>query len=795
MALRPRWRKVLADLWDNRARSLLVIASIAVGAFALGTIVGSSQIISKDLRAGYEDANQAAITLTTDPLDDDLVSSVSRMPGVADAEGRHTLTVRVITGPDSWDTMTLVAVDDDDDLRISRVEPLAGAALPSERRIVLERKALLGLGARVGDLLEIELADGTRRRLEVAGAVLDPTGGYAAVLGDLKAFIHDDALDWLGETRQANQLLVTVAEHTTDREHLRAMATRITDRLERSGRMVYRVQVAPSNEHPLAPILTALLGILSALGVLVMFLSGALVANTMSALLNQHTRAIGVMKLVGASRGQVVSTYLVLIAVFGAVALAMAVPLGAAGAYALSRFAAGIVNFSVRAYRLEPLAVGMQVVMAMIVPPLAGLWPVLNGSRVTVQRALRGGSASDTYTPSAIDHHLRHLRWVSRPLMISLRNTFRRRGRLLLTMVTLTLGGAVFIAVFNTQVALNGQVERSARYFQADVNVNLARPYRVERVVQQIMAAPGVTGVEPWAAASADWLRDDEGPPEVVMIIAPPAESALVDPVLLAGRWLLPGDQGAIAISEAFWSDHPELGPGDRLRLSIDDREAEWTIVGVFQYSGVDELCAYTTYEHLSAVLRRPRHTAEFHVITAHHDIDTQQQVAVYLDEHLRAVGFQVANVEAGATLVESATSLLGVLTAVLLVMAVLTALVGGIGLAGTVSMNVMERTREIGVLRTVGADDRAVAKLVIVEGQVIGLISYLLAAVASFPITALLSNIVNRAVFNAPADPGFTPNGFVGWFAAMVVLATVASLIPARAASRLTIREVLAYE
>jgi len=176
MALRPRWRKVLADLWDNRARSLLVIASIAVGAFALGTIVGSSQIISKDLRAGYEDANPAAITLTTDPLDDDLVSSVGRMPGVADAEGRHTLTVRVITGPDSWDTMTLVAVDDDDDLRISRVEPLAGAALPSERRMVLERKALLGLGARVGDLLEIELADGTRRRLEVAGAVLDPNG-------------------------------------------------------------------------------------------------------------------------------------------------------------------------------------------------------------------------------------------------------------------------------------------------------------------------------------------------------------------------------------------------------------------------------------------------------------------------------------------------------------------------------------------------------------------------------------------------------------------------------------------
>jgi len=379
--------------------------------------------------------------------------------------------------------------------------------------------------------------------------------------------------------------------------------------------------------------------------------------------------------------------------------------------------------------------------------------------------------------------------------MISLRNTFRRRGRLLLTMVTLTLGGAVFIAVFNTQVALNGQVERMGRYFQADVNVDLARPYRVDRVVEQIMAVPGVTGVEAWTSAAADWVRDEEGPPDSVTIIAPPADTSLVDPVLLAGRWLVPGDEGAITISEAFWSDHPEIRPGDHLRLRMDDREADWMVVGVFQYSGVDQLVAYTTYEHLGAVLRSPSHTSRFRAITARHDADDQQQVAVLLDEHLRKAGFQVDLVEAGALFVGSATSLLGVLTAVLLVMAVLTALVGSIGLTGTVSMNVMERTREIGVLRTVGADDRAVATLVIVEGQVIGLISYLLAAVVSFPITALLSNIVNRAVFNAPADPSFTANGFLAWLAVMLVLATVASLIPARTASRLTIREVLAYE
>ncbi len=794
MALRPRWRKVLADLWDNRARSLLVIASIAVGVFAIGTIVGCYDYLSRDLNAGYEGANPAEITVVTDPFDDALVSSVARMPGVADAEGRHTFAVRLIKGPDAWDTLTLIAVRDYDELGISRFEPLAGAWAPGDRQVVLERKAMLSLGAEAGDDIEVELADGTRRHLEVAGTVLDPTGGYAAILGDYKAFIHYDALEWLGRPPSLNRLYVT-AEGASDRAQVRALATRITDRLERTGRTVYQVQVSPSDEHPLAPILTALLGILSALGVLILLLSGALVANTMSALLSQHVRTIGVMKLVGGSRSQVVGTYLALIAILGAIALVVAVPLGALGAYGLSRFAAGIINFSLRGFRLVPLAVTLQVVMAMVVPPLAALWPVLNGSRVTVQRALRGSGIGDAYTPGPITRRLQRGRWMSRPLMISLRNTFRRKGRLLLTMVTLTLGGAVFIAVFNTQVALNAQVERMGRYFGADVNVDLMRPYRVDRVIEQIMVVPGVTGVEAWTAATADWLRDEAGPHDTVTIIAPPAESALVDPVLLAGRWLMPGDEGAIAVNEAFWSDHPDLGPGDRLRLRIDGREAEWTLVGVFQYSGVDQFFAYTTYEHLSAVLRRPMHTTQFRVITERHDVHTQQQITVLLDEHLRGAGFQVSLVEAGAQFVDSVTGLLGVLTAVLLVMAVLTALVGSIGLTGTVSMNVMERTREIGVLRTVGADDHTVATLVIVEGQVIGLISYVLAAAASFPITTLLSNIVTRAVFNAPAEPSLTPNGFLAWLAVMLVLATVASLLPARSASRLTIREVLAYE
>jgi putative ABC transport system permease protein len=130
-----------------------------------------------------------------------------------------------------------------------------------------------------------------------------------------------------------------------------------------------------------------------------------------------------------------------------------------------------------------------------------------------------------------------------------------------------------------------------------------------------------------------------------------------------------------------------------------------------------------------------------------------------------------------------------------LLIMAILTAVVGSMGLTGTMGMNVLERTREIGIMRAIGADDRAVMRTVIVEGLVIGTISFVMAIVLSVPFTYGLSYIVSVAVFQTPITVVFTYLGYAIWFGLVLVLSTVASIVPARNAARLTIREVLAYE
>lgn len=794
--LRPRWRKVLIDLWENKARNLLVVASIAVGVFAVGMIAGTYVYLSEDLNASYSAVNPAGINLWTDSFNDELVDTLATLELVGEVEGRRTVTVRVRNGKGEWQNMDLIALPDFSNIQVNRLMLLNGAATLENRQVMLaDNNKLERSGLLLGDMLEIELSDGTLREIPFVGTIQDQAAGMGNLTGNVFGYVTFDTLAWLHQPLSYNQVVATVAGDPNDRANLQAVTDRLTDKIEKSGRSVYRT-TQTKREHPLSSIVDAMLGVLFILGILIVFLSGSLISNTLNALLNQHMRQIGVMKLVGARRAQVVQMYLVLIVAFGVIALLVSIPLGSQAAYALSLFAADLIVFNLQGYRFMPLVILMQIVIGLAVPPLAGLLPVLRGSRISVVKAISStGIEGKPAGRSWFDRALKRIRGGSRPILISLRNTFRRKGRLALTLFTLTLGGAIFIAVFNVQESLNLKIEQTARYFMADVNLDFERSYRIQEVRQIALSVRGVESVEGWAVTGAELLDDGGTVLENVSVIGLPADSRLVEPKILKGRWLLPEDQNAILVNEAFWDEYPDLTVGDVLNLKIDGKEADWVVAGIFQYTGMTELFAYVNYNTLANTLKRPDQASAFRLVTMEHDPDFQQNVTLELDRLFRDEGFRVQNVEAGAVTTRMITDYIGILTAILLIMAVLTAVVGSIGLAGTLSMNVMERTREIGVMRAIGAYNQIVMKLVVIEGMVIGLISYFFGAVLAFPISAVLSNVVSQAIFNSPAEFAFTLQGFAIWLGVVLVLSVVASIVPARSASRMTIREVLAYE
>ena len=162
---RPRWRKVLADLWANKTRTLLVVASIAVGVFTIGTIASAYIILAEDMNISYAQSNPANIEIVTDPFDEKFVESIMKVPGVADAEGRHIMDARVSRDGENWLSINVVGIRDYQRSDINKRDLVAGTQFPEERQILIEKSNFNESGILMGDVLQVRLEDGTIREL------------------------------------------------------------------------------------------------------------------------------------------------------------------------------------------------------------------------------------------------------------------------------------------------------------------------------------------------------------------------------------------------------------------------------------------------------------------------------------------------------------------------------------------------------------------------------------------------------------------------------------------------------
>jgi putative ABC transport system permease protein len=794
--LGPRWSKVLADLWADRTRSLLVVASIAVGVFAIGAIVVTYAIFSEDITVSYASAQPANIEVTTDFFDDTLVRSVADMPGIALAEGRHLLSVRVSQDGVAWKPLDVVASKDFAASRINLITPVEGTAYPNDRELIVREDELNSTGLHPGDAVLVWLGSGTIRTMPVVGVVGDQ---YAA--GDFAApprgYVTLATAEWLGGQPEYNRLYVQV-EAGDDESAIAIIADQVEDKLERTGRQVYRTNTNKTTEHPMASIALAMLGVLGLLGALVTVLSSSLIFNTLNALLTQHRRQIGVMKLVGARSIQISAMYFALIIAYGLIALLIAVPSGMVAGYGLAEFAANMMSVDLQGFRVIPAAAVLQAIVALGVPIAAGYLPVNQGAKTTVRRAIsQDGPGEQGAGIGLLDRLGVWFKWLSRPLLLSIRNTFRRRGRLALTLFTLIIAGSIFIAVFNVRASLFSFMELLGQHFMADVTVTFNQMYRVTQVERAAYLIPGVEKAEGWGGTTAEILDQDDNLVSNLIISAPPAGSTLLEADMIAGRWLLPEDEKALVISDSIWSNYPDLQPGDTVRVKIPgNRAEEWPVVGVFRFTDMlGDSLGYANYETISRLTNAPGRAASFKIVADAETLERQDEVSKALDRYLREQGYKVRNVEAGLVSQQQQTQPLNILVIFLLTMALLTAVVGSIGLAGTMGMNVLERTREIGVMRAIGAVDGAIIKSVVIEGMMIGLISWAAAVLLSIPISFMLLQVIGQAMLSSVIPLSIAPEGFLIWLGVVVLLSVVASMLPARNAARLTIREVLAYE
>jgi len=261
---------------------MLVVISIAVGVFAFGVIAGARTTLLREVNQNYLAINPASATLRTDAFDEQLVDTVSRMPEVAEAAGWRTVTARIKKGELEWYDINIRAIDDYENIEVSMLKPESGVWPPNDKELLIERSSLPLINKQEGDLVLIELPDGTQRELPIVGLAHDVSSPPGEIAGSRSAFVTRETLTWLGSSSDFNELLFTVAENKLDKDHIQQVADLVADKVERSGREIYSTDIPTPGRHPVEEILPTILLILAILGTFSLLLSGFLVILTPS---------------------------------------------------------------------------------------------------------------------------------------------------------------------------------------------------------------------------------------------------------------------------------------------------------------------------------------------------------------------------------------------------------------------------------------------------------------------------------------------------------------------------------
>ena len=404
-------------------------------------------------------------------------------------------------------------------------------------------------------------------------------------------------------------------------------------------------------------VVSSLLLILGALGVLSLVLSGFLVFNTIAAVLARQGPQIGVMKAVGASRRDVLTMYLATVGVYSVLALVIAVPSGALAAWVLTRQLGTLLNIDINSFGAPAWVWWTEVCVGLVVPIVAALGPILSGTRATVAEAIRGGDSSDGFGTGRIDRALARLQGLPESLRYAARNTFRRKLRLALTVVALSMGGAILVTVLTLRGSLLATVDSIEAYWQQDVTVDLQEASSFADLENVVESTDGFERVEGWLIAPSSAIRADgqEAVQETIVFGVPPS-SAFIEPTLVRGRWLEPGDDRVVVLNVDVAANESDVSVGDDLTLRILGVDVVWQVIGISTTQLVapgeprpSAPIAYVPYGGLDSAMGSTGAVNRLVVSGSSHDTVAQEALADSLDADLRDAGVGVRAIETRA--------------------------------------------------------------------------------------------------------------------------------------------------
>jgi len=788
MTLSAVARKSISDLTRRRARAFFAVAALAiavasVGLFALPTLMNRTM-------NGEIAANKLAdvtVTVKPLPLTAAQVGALGQLPNVAAFDPEATFSTlnragwrTVVIGKTSFAHQTVDAVT-----VTTGSAPGPGAVLSDVQNAATGR----GVGG-VGGTVQLRAGNGSWVSLPVSGQGRNLNGGQNVVQNTVAVlYATAPTVAALSGTPGYTQLAFRLHDSST------AAAGQTVTTIRRYLETVPGFtgfsdlpQIRSHGDWPGKSNFTKITSILYVVTLLALLGALVLLSSTMTTLIGEQTPEIATMKAVGAGRKQIRRVYLRTAMLFGGLGAIAGAVLGILLSWALTSYFASSLFAISAPFSVDVPVVVASIVLGVIGPALAALPAVRRAARLPLAETLQA-AGSATGPEGRLDRLLRHARFLPRTAQIGLRGVARRRRRSITTALQVSLAVATLLAFLSLATSVRNTVNESWNSYRYNISAGSTMGQALPRSTGSLIASiPGVARVQSWLSNSVK-LGGQAG-----YVWALP-DRPMYSFHLVSGRLLTPGDtrtQARVVVVEQSIARASGTHLGQRVTVHTTAGDVPFTVVGIVSDQQDNGTVLYVPLTTMQSVLHTPGAVNAYWIQTAsasHTLIDTTN---TRLEDAFAAHGVQMTTQREYVGAANDRATYRGITTAIN-VLGLMIVAISLVALINTLTMVVLERTREIGILRCIGAHARDVRRIFATEGLTVTLAGWLVGIPLGFglahAIVTLAENVVNEhLLFTFPALN--IPIALFG----TLVLALVVMQIPLRRAVHFKPGEALRY-